>query len=113
VLRGQFFEREEVEAIVRDYRNAGLAAADVAMLAFAEKVTLQAYRVTEEDVTELRGHGFADDEILDIVLTAAGRNFFSRVVDAVGAQPDPEYLHLEGSLRQTLTVGRPFGGRPE
>ncbi|HLJ59520.1 MAG TPA: hypothetical protein VKZ50_07295 [bacterium] len=110
MLRNQFFKPEEVEAIVRDYRNAGLAAADVAMLAFAEKVALHAYRVTKEDVDELRNHGFADDEILDIVLTAAARNFFSRVIDAVGAEPDPEYLDLEAGFRQTLAVGRPFGG---
>jgi uncharacterized peroxidase-related enzyme len=113
VLRGQFFKPEEVEAIARDYRNAGLAAADVAMLAFAEKVTLHAYRVTEEGVAELRGHGFADAEILDIVLTAAARNFFSRVVDAVDAEPDPEYLDLEAGLRQALAVGRPFGEQAE
>jgi alkylhydroperoxidase family enzyme len=79
------------------------------MLAFAEKVTLHAYKVTEEDVDELRGHGFTDAEILDIVLVAAARNFYSRVVDAVGAEPDPEYLDLEAGLRQALAVGRPFG----
>ncbi|HET7264281.1 MAG TPA: hypothetical protein VFL28_06400 [bacterium] len=107
MLRGQFFKPEQVEAIVRDYRNAGLASADIAMLAFAEKVTLHANEVTEEDVDELRGHGFADVEILDIVLAAA-RNFFSRVVDALGAEPDPEYLDLETGLRRTLAVARPF-----
>ncbi|HLW58407.1 MAG TPA: hypothetical protein VKV57_00620 [bacterium] len=109
MLRGQFFQQGEVEAIVRDYRHAGLAAADVAMLAFAEKVTLHAYRVTQADVDELRGHGFADAEILDIILAAAARNFYSRVVDAVGAVPDPEYLDLEAGLRLALAVGRPFG----
>ncbi|HKV45441.1 MAG TPA: hypothetical protein VJT32_12350 [bacterium] len=79
---------------------------------FAEKVTLHAYRVTEADVDELRGHGFADAEILDIVLAAA-RNFFRRVVDAVGAELDPEYLDLEAGLRLALTVGRPFGAPAE
>ena len=79
------------------------------MLAFAEKVTRHAYKVTQEDVDDLRGHGFADAEILDIVLAAAARNFFSRVVDAVGAEPDPEYLDLETGLRHALAVGRPFG----
>lgn len=109
MLRREFFQPEEVEAIVRDYRNAGLPAADVAMLAFAEKVTLHAYKVTESDVEELRSHGFPDAEILDIVLAAAARNFFSRVVDAVGAEPDPEYLDLQAGLRRALAVGRPFG----
>jgi uncharacterized peroxidase-related enzyme len=113
VLRNQFFKPEEVEAIVRDYRKAGLTAADVAMLAFAEKVTLHAYRVTEEDVNKLRRHGFTDSDILDIVLAAAARNFYSRVVDAVGAEPDPEYRDLEAGFRQALVVGRPFGEPPK
>jgi alkylhydroperoxidase family enzyme len=79
------------------------------MLAFAEKVTLGAYRVTQEDIFELRGHGFSDAEVLDIALAAAVRNFFSRVVDAVGAQPDPEYHGLERDFRRVLAVGRPLG----
>jgi len=79
------------------------------MLAYAEKVTLNAYKVTQKDIDELRSHGFSDGEILDIALTAAARNFFSKTLDAVGAEPDPKYLKLEDSLRQTLTVGRPFG----
>jgi len=40
---------------------------------------------------------------------AAARNIFSRVLGAVGAEPDPEYLDLDAGLRQALAVGRPFG----
>lgn len=109
MLRKEFFKPEEVEAIVRDYRHAGLTVAEVAMLAFAEKITLHAYKVTEADVHGLRSHGFSDTEILDIVLVAAARNFYSRVVDALGAEPDAEYLDLEAGLRRALAVGRPFG----
>ena len=109
MLRAKFFTPEQVEAIVRDYRNAGLSPAEVVMLAYAEKVTLNAYKVTQQDIDELRSHGFSDAEILDVALTATARNFFSKTLDAVGAEPDPEYLKLEDSLRQALAVGRPFG----
>ena len=108
VLRSKFYSPEQVEAIVKDYRNAGLEAGEVAMMAFAEKVSLHAYKVTPEDIDELRTHGFSDAEILDIVLATGARNFFSKVLDAVGAEPDEAYLKLEEGLRQTLTVGRPF-----
>lgn len=94
---------------MRDYRQAGLSAAEVAMLAYVEKITLNAYKVTRGDIEDLRGHGFSDQEILDIALATAARNFFSKTLDAVGAAPDAEYLSLEDQLRQTLTVGRPFG----
>jgi len=108
VLRSRFFSTEQVEAIVQDYRHAGLTPAEVAMLAFAEKVTLHAYRITERDWQELRDHGFSDAEILDILLTATGRTFFSKTMDAIGAGPDNAYLTLEPRLREALTVGRAF-----
>ena len=87
VLRSSVFSDEQVEAIARDYRTAGLSTAEVAMMAFAQKVTLNAYRVVPEDVEGLRRHGFSDQEILDIVLTAAARSFYSKALDAIGATP--------------------------
>ncbi len=104
-----FFTPEQVEAIVRDYSTASLTPAEVAMLAYAEKVPLIAYKATQKDIDELRSHGFSDAEILDIALVAAARNFMSKTLDAVGAEPDPEYLKLENSLREVLAVGVPFG----
>ena len=92
-----------------DYRHAGLEPAEVAMMAYAEKIVLNAYKVTPEDIDGLRAHGFSDADILDIALTAAARSFFSKMLDAVGAEPDEKYLDLQPELRQTLTVGRPFG----
>lgn len=77
-------------------------------MAFTEKVTLQANGITEEDIHTLRSHGLSDTEILDIVLAASARNFFSRVLDAVGAEPDKVYLELEPDLRKVLAKGRPF-----
>lgn len=109
MLRANFFSAEQLEAIVRDFRNAGLEPAEVAMMAFAQKVTLHAHEVTPQDIADLRGHGFSDAEILDIALAAAARNFYSKVLDAIGAEPDEVYLKLEEGLRRALTVGRPFG----
>ncbi len=94
-----------------DYRNAGLSQAEVALMAFAEKVVLHAYKVTPEDVEDLRRHGLSDAEILDIALTAGARSFYSKVIDAVGAEPDVRYSEMESPLRETLTVGRPFPTR--
>ena len=109
MLRSKFFSANQVEAIVRDFRNAGLDPAEVAMMAFAEKITLNAYKIVQEDIDALRAHGFTDADILDIVLTTAARNFVSKTLDAVGAEPDAAYMDLEPSLRESLTVGRPFG----
>jgi uncharacterized peroxidase-related enzyme len=107
-LRSNIFSAEEVEAIARDYRTAGLTPAEVAMMSFAQKVTLNAYQVSPEDIEDLRRHGFSDEEILDIVLAAAMRSFYSKVLDAVGAEPDPAYGKLPPELREVLAIGRPF-----
>ena len=109
VLRSQFFTTDEVEAIARDYRNAGLAPVDVAVMDFARKVTLHAYKITEDDIAQLKDHGLSDAEVLDVALTAASRSFFSKTLDAVGAEADEAYLKLEDSLRDVLTVGRSSG----
>jgi alkylhydroperoxidase family enzyme len=94
---------------VRDYKSAGLPPVEVAMLAFAEKVTLRAHEVTRQDIDELRRLGLSDAEVLDIAMTAGARSFFSKVIDAVGAEPEERYENLEKSLRGTLAVGRTFG----
>lgn len=61
------------------------------MLDLVEKVALHAYKVTPEDVEGLRGHGFQDEEIVDVVLVASARAFMSKTLDALGAQADAEY----------------------
>jgi uncharacterized peroxidase-related enzyme len=100
---------EAVLAVERDFRSAGLSERDVAMLEYAEKVTVAAHSVTEDDVERLRRHGFSDEQVFDVALCAAVRNLFSRLIDAVGATPDPDLHELEpAELRQALVVGRPL-----
>lgn len=111
MLRSQFFTEAQVEAIVRDHRAAGLPPSEVALASYAEKVALHADEITAEDVEELRRHGFSDAEILDVAMTAGARSFFSKVLDAVGAEPDERYDDLEPNLRNALTVGRPLEKR--
>jgi uncharacterized peroxidase-related enzyme len=104
VLRSKFFSAEEVDSIARDYRTAGLPDVDVAIMALAEKVALNAYKVTDEDIDELRRHGLVDEAVLDVILTAAARSFFSKTLDAVGAEPDDAYgRQLEPELLSTLS----------
>jgi uncharacterized peroxidase-related enzyme len=73
-----------VQALVEDYENAPLSAADRAMLDYVEKVTLDATRVAPSDHERLRGAGFDDRGILQITLIAAWFNYINRVADALG-----------------------------
>jgi uncharacterized peroxidase-related enzyme len=109
VLTSRFFEPDAVRAIVADHRSAGLDEVDVAVMDLAEKVADDATSVTQADIDRLRGLGLTDPEILDVILAAAARSFFSKVLDGVGALPDREYSDkLAPELREALTVGRPI-----
>ena len=107
-LLGDLGSPEAVLAVQRDFRQAGLSPRDVAMLEYAEKVTIAASKIEQADIDRLREHGFSDAQISDIALCAAWRNFVSRFFDAVGAMPDDEYRALDPSFRDALCVGRPF-----
>ncbi len=106
MLRKNFFNAEELAALVKDYRNAGLSEEEVAIMSFARKITLHAHKVGVADYNELRGFGLTDDEILDIVLASAARNFIGRVMDALGMKPDASDWEFEPWLVQVLAVDR-------
>lgn len=78
------------------------------MMSFAEKVILDPHCIAQQDVDELRNQGFADEEILDIVLAASARAFYTKVLDSLGAEPDDACLDLEPELRTALAKGRPL-----
>ena len=107
VLLDRFMEPDTVRATVADHRDAGLDPTDVAVMDLADKVARDATSVTEDDVERLRSLGLSDEDIVDVVLAAAVRCFFSKTLDGLGIQPDARYAQLEPGLLSALTVGRP------
>jgi hypothetical protein len=81
-------------------------------MAFAEKVARSADQITTADVEVLRSHGYRDEEIFDLAAAAAARCFFSKLLDALGVEPDSSYNDLDPTLRRALTVGRPVADLP-
>jgi uncharacterized peroxidase-related enzyme len=110
VLADRFLEPDELRAVVADHRAAGLDPVDVAVMDLADKVADDATTVGEADLDALRALGLSDTEIFDVVAAAAARCFFSKMLDGLGAEPDPRFGQLEPKLRDALTVGRPFAG---
>jgi len=108
VLADRFMDADAVRAVAADPATAGLDAVDTAVMALAEKVAADATAVTQEDVDRLRELGLPDAEVLGVVLAAAVRCFFSKVLDGIGALPDREYAAMAPALRDALTVGRPI-----
>lgn len=107
-LIGDLGSKEAVIAVQRDFRTAGLSAKDVAMLAYAEKITRDASQVSPADIGQLRAVGFTDQQICDIALCAAIRCFVSRFFDAVGASPEAAFIDTDEAFRTTMTVGKTY-----
>ena len=108
VLAEQFDGPAAVATLVTAPAAAPLAAVDRAVMALADKVAAGAAHMTEDDLAELRDLGVDDTDILDVILAAAARCFFSSVLDAVGAEPDAVFRSLDPAVRDALTVGRPI-----
>jgi uncharacterized peroxidase-related enzyme len=111
VLLESFLEADDVRAVVSDPHSAGLGAEDVAVMELADKVADDATSVTADDIERLRSLGFTDADIVDVVLAAAARCFFSKALDGLGAEPDARYAQLDPELRAALTVGRAIAAR--
>ncbi|WP_395638283.1 peroxidase-related enzyme [Pseudolysinimonas sp.] len=100
----KYIDAGELERIARDFRTAGLPADEVAMMEFAERLSLDSSAMTEADAATLRDHGFSDREIVDITIAAAARNFYSRSLHALGVEVDVP-PKLEPDLREALLAG--------
>ncbi len=108
VLLKQGFDPAQLRAVVEDHHTAGLDTVEVAVMDLADKVAGDAGSVTQGDIDGLRELGLTDGEITDVVLAAAARCFFSKALDALGAEPDERYGELDPATREALTVGRPI-----
>jgi alkylhydroperoxidase family enzyme len=71
--------------------EAGLTAAERALLDYVELITFSAPRSTAEDVQKLRDAGWSEDQIAEAVYVTAMFAFFNRVADAFGV-PSQDYL---------------------
>lgn len=106
-----FFEEDDVRKLALGEAGNAFTPAENAMMDFARKVAKDASRITSGDVDVLRSHGFSDEEIFDIAATAAGRAFFTKLLDSLGVEADASFLSMSKELRETLTVGRPIDFR--
>ena len=112
VLAKTVFDAPTVTAIAADSDTARLEPRERAMMSFVEKLVRNADQITASDVEVLRGHGYRDEEIFDLAASGAARCFFSKLLDALGVEPDSSFNELDPALRRALTVGRPVGERP-
>lgn len=109
-----FVGEEAVRALARGERMMPLTEVEFAIASFARQVALDAASVTAADVDALRTHGLTDAEIFDVAAAAAGRAFFTKLLDALGVEAEASLSALSAALKDTLVRGRGIDtARPE
>jgi hypothetical protein len=103
----KFFCAEDVIAMARGETPPSLSAAEAALMRFSCAVAHDASAVTADDVAELKRHGFSDGEVFDVAAVAAGRAFFTKIIESLGVAADAPLRAMDATLREALTVGRP------
>jgi alkylhydroperoxidase family enzyme len=104
----EFFSAEDVIAMAGGATPIALTEADAALMRFAGAVALDANAITASDVTELKRLGFSDAEVFDVAAVAAGRAFFTKIIESLGATTDAPVSDLDPALLEALAVGRPI-----
>ena len=103
-----FYSNEQILAIAEQGDLGFLSEAEREMVRFSRQVARDASAITADDVQRLKGLGVDDAMVFDIAATAAGRAFFTKVLDAVGSLPDAAFARIDEALRVPLTVGHPI-----
>jgi alkylhydroperoxidase family enzyme len=85
-----------------------LSELDSGIVEFAAKVAADATTVTQDDIDRLRALGLTDRDIFDVVLAAAARSFYTKVLDATGTLADARYKEMDPELRDALIGERPI-----
>jgi uncharacterized peroxidase-related enzyme len=106
-IRRGIASRQQLEAIVRDFHDAGLEPVEVALMDLVERVAIDAHRVSRDEVEALKVLGLSDHEILAAVLVAAARSFYSKSLEALGVPPSPALVDTNGLLDLAATASAP------
>ena len=90
-MQGESFSKAAQALRDGDLDAAGLDRPERLLLEFAGTITTGAYRVTDEQVQELRDVGWSDEQIAEAVYDAALFNLFVRLADAFDIEPPAMY----------------------
>ncbi len=76
-----------------DWHNAPLKLADRALCQFAVDLTHRQSTMTNEDLDQLRAHGFGDRALHDAAQVVAYFNYITRIAHALGVEPEGFIQH--------------------
>jgi uncharacterized peroxidase-related enzyme len=82
------------DQVAVNYRKADITPRQKAMLDFAMKVSARAYEVGDDDVADLRKHGFSEDDVWDIAAIAAFFGMSNRLANVTSMRPNDEFYAM-------------------
>lgn len=82
------------DQLATNYRKADITPRQKAMLDFAVKVSLHAYKVSEVDIEKMRQHGFSVEDIWDIGAISAFFSLSNRMANLTSMRPNDEFYLL-------------------
>ena len=83
-LRAYWKNKDKVDLVAKDFRQVDLPEETMAVLEYAEKLTLHPGEMTENDIKQLRAFQFSDEQILSINLIINYFNFVNRMANGLG-----------------------------
>ena len=81
---------DKTEHLKHNWREANLTAADQALCAWAEKVTLKLQEVGQTDVDALHNAGLSENAISDAAQVIGFFNYINRIAESLGVDLEPE-----------------------
>jgi uncharacterized peroxidase-related enzyme len=84
---------------MEDYRQSDLEQPLRLLLDFAVQLTHDPHAGGEPAIATLRAAGWSDAAILEVVEVIGFFNYYNRLVDALGVEPEPEW-EAEGAEEQ-------------
>jgi len=90
-LQGEAYAKTAQALRDGDIDAAGLDRPHRLLMDFVATITKHAYRVTDEQVDELRSAGWTDEQIAEAAYDTALFNLFVRLADTFGIEPPAIY----------------------
>lgn len=109
----RFIGEDGVAAIAYGREADVLPEVDVTIVRYARLIAKDATKASRGLIDALKNrHGLSDAEVFDIAAIAAGRAFFTKLLDGLGVEPDNAWLSLDENFRSRIVVGRPTDLKP-
>lgn len=83
-------KEEKMKKIAKDFRTADLNDIDLAICEYAEKLTKTPYKMTEEDIKNMRSLGLSDEAVFDVNQICAYFNYVNRIVHGLGVASEAD-----------------------